>query len=294
MAAHPTVTREYANSVEEDLSEMSVQTACKSPKNGEKTVRKSLKVLDLISQQKDSMSTKELAKELNVSLPTAYNLLSSLIQEGYVERMPNRSGYRLGPMISKLYRRSLFSGSIVSDIEPVLEELSAITSQRSYLAAREDCEMVVADIKETGDSPGLPDRGTGLHGAAYALSIGKVLLAHTSQEQLGEYLENVPLDPFTHKTITTQERLKVCLTESQVSGLATDFEEFAEGFCCIASPVRNEDGQVEAAIGISAEAKQFRVAGQDYAKAVIKAASEASILRGYVDNEKHRYGDRES
>ena len=41
-------------------------------------------------------------------------------------------------------------------------------------------------------------------------------------------------------------------------GLALDAEEFAEGGCCLAVPVRDPDGRLIAALGISVPTRRFK------------------------------------
>jgi len=41
-------------------------------------------------------------------------------------------------------------------------------------------------------------------------------------------------------------------------GLALDREEFAEGGCCLAVPVRDPDGRLIAALGISVPTRRFQ------------------------------------
>ncbi len=52
-------------------------------------------MLDLISRR-EGATAKSLARELGVSLSTCYCLINILAEEGFVQKVAHRKGYRLG------------------------------------------------------------------------------------------------------------------------------------------------------------------------------------------------------
>lgn len=249
---------------------------------GEQSARRVLKLLNYISEHGQSMTAKIVAHELGVSLPTAYHVINSLIQEGYIERRSGSKGYRLGRMIPLLYQRSLGQGDLVSDVEPVLDHLAEQSGQRTYLAVYREGEVMVVHRKCAPGSPRLPEADDeGYRDAEHALALGKVLLADISDETMKAYKDNKALEAYTAKTITDPCRLESCLNQVRSEGFATDLEEFAEGFCCIAAPIRGGSGGVEASVGISIPSRRFRVEGKSFANLVIQAGHEASAMRGH-------------
>lgn len=249
---------------------------------GEKTARRVLRLLNFISEQGENVTAKTISCEMDVSLATAYNLINSLIQEGYVERVPGRKGYRLGPMISLLYQRTLGGGNLITDVDSVVEELAERTRQRTYLALYKEDEVVVVQIKHMPGSPKMPEVDVGFRDAGHALALGKVLLANHPNEKLEALKDCSALETFTSRTITDPRRLEICLNQVRSEGFATDLEEFVEGFCCIAAPVYGISGDVEASIGISAPSRRFRAEPKSFVHSVLEAGREASIIRGYT------------
>lgn len=252
------------------------------PANGEKTARRVLRLLTFISERGEGATAKAIACEMGVSLPTAYNLVNSLIQEGYVERVPGRKGYRLGAMISLLYQRSLGGGDLVADVDPVVEELAERTGQRTYLALYRDNEVTVVQIKHVPGSPKMPDVDAGFRDAEHALALGKVWLANHPNEKLEACEDHDTLRAFTSRTITDPRRLKACLNQVRSEGFATDLEEFVEGFCCIAAPIYGTSGIVEASIGISTPSRRFRAEPKSFVHSVVEAGRAASVIRGHA------------
>ncbi|MBX6764958.1 MAG: IclR family transcriptional regulator [Rubrobacteraceae bacterium] len=261
-----------------ELETSSVDVAGESQK-GEKSARRVLKVLKLIGEYGGEITAKEIARLAGVSLPTAYNLINALIREGYVERVPGRRGYRLGPMISVLYQRSLGGSDITLDIEPVLKDLAERSGQRAYLAVRQDGRMVILDIKSIPGAPRLPDVCIGFGDGSHALAIGKVLLAYSDEKDMAE--EEGTLCQFTSRTIISPRKLESELTQVRAQEFAMDLDEFAEGFCCVAAPVRNAAGEVEASVGISVPSRHFYSKPRYFLDMIRVAGREASGIRGY-------------
>jgi DNA-binding IclR family transcriptional regulator len=63
-------------------------------------------------------------------------------------------------------------------------------------------------------------------------------------------------------------------------GIAFDVQEFTNGACCIAAPVRDSRNALVAAVGISVPAKRFEAEQRSLVRVVRDLAAEASIEMG--------------
>src|SRR3712207_4560012 len=199
------------------------------------SVRRIFRILELVSRRGEDLTAKQLAGEIGTNLSSCYYLLSMLIDEGYVERVSHRGGYRIGPTISLLHESS--TGDFDSKIEPVVEELAQRTLRRAYSAVLSHGEMEVTQVKAPPKSPpvGVVE---GFRGASHALALGKVLLAGMGSKYVEGYIdEHGGLEAFTPRTIVQPVLLHTQLNKVRMVGLATDFEEFAQNLCCVAAPV---------------------------------------------------------
>ncbi|MGB3683136.1 MAG: IclR family transcriptional regulator [Rubrobacteraceae bacterium] len=239
------------------------------------SVRRVLRILDLVSRHEGS-TAKLLARDLGVSLSTCYCLLNILIEEGYLERVSSREGYRLGPMVSTLHERH--SGKdFCSILEPMVEKLAQRSGRHSYLGVLSDGVVTVPMVKSPFKSP--PDSIVqGFHGASHALALGKVLIAGTGAEGVESYFENFGLEPFTMRTIIEPQRFQGHLDEVRAQGLATDVEEFERNLCCVAAPIRGRNGEIKGAVGVSTTGERFGKEAESLIEMVQWAAADATAL----------------
>ncbi len=243
-----------------------------------KSVRRIFRIMDLVSRQGEELTAREIAQEIRTNLSSCYYLLNILTEEGYIEKIPCRGGYRIGPTISVLNESS--RSSFDSSIEPVIEELALRAQRHAYAAVLSDGEVTVTRVKTPPKSPPVGVTA-GFHGASHALALGKVLLAGMGSEYVEGYIDNQGLEAFTLRTIVQPVHLHAHLNKVRMVGVATDFEEFAQNLCCVAAPVRSKSGKVEGAIGLSTTARRIRSEEQQLIEMVHWAAEEASaLLRG--------------
>lgn len=239
------------------------------------SVRRAFRILELVSRQ-EGLTAKLLASELGVSLSTCYYLINILIEEGYLERVSSREGYKLGPAISTLHERRS-EKDLSSILEPVVEDLAQRAGRHAYLGVLSDGAVTVPLVKFPFKSP--PDRIVeGFHGASHALALGKVLIAGAGTEGVEDYVENFGLDPFTSRTIVQPERFRGHLEKVRAQGVATDVEEFDENLCCVAAPILGKSGAVEGAIGVSTTGQRFGEEAEFLVGMVRRAAAEATAL----------------
>lgn len=240
-----------------------------------KSARRVFRILEIVGER-EGLTAKLLARELGVSLSTCYHLINILIEEGYVEKMPHRKGYRLGPTVSLLHRRS-FRHDLCSRVEPVIGELAERSMRHVYLGILEGGAVTVAQVKSPPKRPPVDLVRAG-NGASHALALGKVLIAGAGPEGIREYMDGHRLESFTPRTIVQPTQLTAHLLQVLDRGIATDVEEFAEDLCCVAAPLRGGDGGIVGAIGVSTSFRGFEKEGTVLVDMVRDAAGEASAL----------------
>lgn len=236
------------------------------------SVRRAFRILDLVSRP-EGRTAKQIAREIGVSLSTCYALINVLLDEGYLERIPSRGGYRLGLAFAALRERRA-EEDLVRTVAPVLDELAQRTERHVYLGTLSDGDVAVPRVAASpkGSPVGIVH---GAHGASHALALGKVLLAGAG-EVAREYTERFGLERFTPRTIVRPTLFDLHLERIRARGFATDVEEFAENLCCVAAPILGKGGNVEGAVGISTSARRFGDEARELVELILWAAGEAS------------------
>lgn len=243
-----------------------------------KTARRVFEVLEMVSLN-EGVTAKALSRELGVSLSTCYHLINVLLERGYLERVPRRRGYKLGPAIPLLYGRLRGTQETGSAVEPVLEEVAESTGRHAYLGVLQEGEVTVTRVVAPSESPPVGVVG-GFHGASHALALGKVLLAASGPAGVREYVREHGLEAFTRRTITDPARFEKHLAGVAGQRFATDVQEFSDDLCCVAAPIEGEGG-VRGAIGVSSSARLFEGEARRLVSVARWAAGEAAaILRG--------------
>jgi acetyl-CoA synthetase len=123
--------------------------------------------------------------------------------------------------------------------------------------------------------PRLPGLGLRVRENAHALALGKVALSLLGDEELDRYIAR-GLRRFTPHTITDPDVLRDELDAIRAGGIASDCEELADNFCCLATPARNLDGSVVAALGISMSVHAFEFEREELARVLVEVAERAS------------------
>jgi len=248
---------------------------------GVQSIARAFAIAEEIARNREGISLAELSKRVGLHNSTAFHLVKTMVQLGYVSQLAESRKYRIGRRMFTLAAGALDEIELVSVATPVLERLTGATGEYSHFAIRSgDQIVVVAKIAGTGIFQ-MVDRSGALR-PGNATALGKVLLAALLPSQLERYLETCELQRFTAKTIVERGALLRELEEVRRKGLAFDDGEFDAEARCVAVPVRDFTGRVAGAIGMSGPMWRLsRQALQEKSKHVREAAKALSAELGY-------------
>ena len=115
----------------------------------------------------------------------------------------------------------------------------------------------------------------------YCTAIGKIFLSEMSEAELSDYFKNHTLRPFTAKSIRTEAALREELKRIKERGWSIDDEEHEDNIMCLASPIRDNNGHVLAAISVSWPLFRFdRNNFEHEVKRIKEATAEISRIYG--------------
>lgn len=206
--------------------------------------------MEILGNEDGALGVTELGKRLDVDKSTAYRLVATLEDRGYVIQDPETAKYRLGLKIVELGGIILDKIEIRREAAPFLKELVRETNEAVHLAVLMDDEVVYID-QERSPAVITVNTGVGRRALVHCTATGKVLTAFLPDERLERIIKHKGLPRFTPRTITSPEALRIHLAGVRDQGYAVDDEELTPGVRCVAVPVRNHRGKIVATIGIS-------------------------------------------
>ncbi len=213
-----------------------------------------LDVLEAMGRGPARKTLAELAALCGLPRSVARRLVLTLVAQGFARDDGRR--YWLTPKALRLGLTYLYSLPFWRQAQLVLEELRA--------ECGESCSMAVLDDEDIVYVVRVPSRRilstnltVGSRVPAHAVSLGRVLLAGLDDDALARYLREARFTAFTPRTLVAPADLRAAVERVRENGCAWVDSELDEAICGIAVPVRDDEGQVVAAINVSLMTGKF-------------------------------------
>jgi len=219
-----------------------------------RTFARGLKVIEVLGQVPGGQTLAEVADAVALPRTAVRRFLLTLIDLSFVRTDGKR--YWLTPRVLRLGLSYLSTLPYWRDAQPTLEELCTRVGQSCALSVLDGEELVYVQRQHAKRIlPMSPSLGSRL--PAHAVSMGRVLLAGLSDEDLDAYLRTAQLVPRTNATVTDHERLREAILAARKQGWGWVDGELDESICGLAVPVRDRNGATVAALNVSLPAGEF-------------------------------------
>lgn len=210
-----------------------------------------LAVIRAFGERADALTLSEVARATELTRAAARRFLLTLVDLGYVSF--DGKYFALTARVLELGYSFLSSISLPDVAQPHLERLSARVGESCSASVLEGTDVVY--VARVAVSRIMAVRiNVGTRFPAHATSMGHVLLAGLSSEELGTYLRAAELTKLTTQTLSSEPELRAELDRVRVQGYALVDQELEEGLRSVAAPVRKRDGRVVAAVNVSTHA----------------------------------------
>ena len=219
------------------------------------TVFKAFRVLEAVANAARPMSMSELADSLATDKSTAYRMLSTLVDAGYLIRDDVSKRYRLSYKVVSLSRNLLAENEVFQLSRQVLEHVTSATHETVHLCVLDGHETVLVQ-KVKGTQLVAVDFQVGDRSPLYCTSIGKAVLAY-QDARLVETIIAAGLPRRARNTFTDANAFRAELHRVRSQGYAIDDHEFEDTMRCIAAPIFERDGRVQMGISISGPDSRF-------------------------------------
>jgi len=208
-------------------------------------------ILESFDEDRPEWSATEIARALDLPIPTVHRLLTALKHRGYVSQHEETKRFRLGVAALQLGDRARAVVDLRGVAMPALRRLAQDTGETALLTVLtpgRDRGMCLERV-ETPQPLRLsvtPGRQLPLHAGASQ----KVLLAYLPDEDV-ERVIAAGLEHLCHATITDPQQLRDELATIRRRGWASSYEETNLGVWGVAVPLLNARSEVVCAVGIA-------------------------------------------
>jgi IclR family pca regulon transcriptional regulator len=216
-----------------------------------------LAVIRAFGPDRERLSLSEVASAAGLTRAAARRFLLTLARLGYV-RSDGRL-FSLRPRVLELGYAYLSGLSLPEIAAPHMEEMVSRLHESSSISVLDGHHIVyVARVPTKRIMTVAISVGTRF--PAYATSMGRVLLAELSDEDLDRYLAEATFEQLTSRTVTDPDGLREIVREVGCQGYAIVDQELEEGLRAVAAPIHGAADLGTAAINVSAHASRVSLA----------------------------------
>lgn len=239
---------------------------------------KSMAILEAFTPDERALSPQEIARRVQLPLPTVYRLVHAMAQHGLLDR--EGSAYQLGHALMYFGGRVADKIDLRRQARPFLAELNELCGENVHLAVRRDEIRVIVEVIASPKNV----RPFAQVGDPLPLSVGAssmVLLAGLPDE------EAVSLAALSAARFGLEEVFDRAELLREIAAARDDRSAVSVGtrnpdVSAIAAPVFGPDGSILAAISVVAPSVRLGAEKQqELLPAVVEAARKTSATLGY-------------
>lgn len=221
------------------------------------SLARGLSVIQAFSQKKRQLTISQLSSKTGLSRAAVRRCLYTLSKLGFAGTDDGRHFY-LGPRILALGYSYIASMPLATAAQPVLERLSHELHESCSISTLDRSEIIYVARANVTRIMSI-DLGVGSRLPAFCTSMGRVLLASLTPEDLETYLGQTELKRYTDRTISSPEKLRQVLRLVSRNGYAIVDQELELGLRSLAVPIQNPNGRIVAALNVGTHAQRVSI-----------------------------------
>ncbi len=249
---------------------------------GSRSVRRAFDILDLMLARGEALSVTEIVAELKIPKSTAYELVRSLSEGGYVERAGKAGGLFLGRKLFELgmaYRSKI---DLLKDGSQIVEELRDQVGETVQLSVMEN-DMMLVLVKEEGSQSIRIISRIGSRVPVNWAAAGRLLVSDLDDDALRDLLQRTSRPSPTGQAVTDIAKLVGQVRRFRKQGYGIEINEANAHAGCVAAPIIDAAGHCVAAISVVApEQRLGRPNRERLIAAVCEAAGRLSRRLGHA------------
>ncbi len=192
-------------------------------------------LMDLFVERRRPLSVAEIVSALNWPRSSAFNLVSTLVDEGYLYQPVPRGGYYPTTRWMQLARELSESQPLPESVHQLLEDLAAATGETLFLAGPEGTSALFLDVVESNaDIRFIGNVGQRL--PIHVAAAGRAILAQYPSAERAAVLNRITYQAYEKDSYMNAESVEQDIRESNSRGWFVNMGVYAPGVAGIAVP----------------------------------------------------------
>jgi DNA-binding IclR family transcriptional regulator len=234
-------------------------------------------ILEFVARQGHPVSAVEVSEALVLPKPTAYRLIETLERSGFLSRQGSSKRITAGPRLTDLAFSVLRASVRYGPRRQILDSLVREVGETGNIGTIDRNEIVYLDRVEADHWPLRLQFRIGSKVPLYCTAIGKLFLALLPETASRSLIDQIELIPHTPTTLSDRTSLEAELANIRKERFSLDREEYIAGVVCIAAPIFDQAGNIQAAVAIQAPSARMPVErALQYRDALQRAAQQLS------------------
>lgn len=214
------------------------------------SVQRCLRLLTLFAKAPSGLAASEVAKLSGLPVSTVHRFLVNLETAGFLD-CSGTGKYHLGIACFSIGHAALSQLDIRRLSLPYLQALNQHTRETIHLTVRQGLTAVYVEKLDSLEHLRTFSR-IGGSVPLYCTAVGKVMLAYLPEEELEKILPLIETKKLTPNTVGSAQELQRQLQRVRKNGYAFDLEEHEPHIRCIAAPIWDHTGSVNASLSLTA------------------------------------------
>lgn len=215
------------------------------------SLERGLAVIQAFSAKSPRLTLSDVARSTGLTRAASRRFLLTLQHLGFVDSDDRE--FFLTPRILRLGYTYLSSTPFWDLAQTHIEDLVDRVHESSSISVRDRDEIVYVARVPTKRIMTI-SLAVGSRLPLYPTSMGRVLLAGLTDDEIDAYLARADLAPLTSRTLTDPAALRAAVLEVREQGWALVDQELEDGVRSVAAPLCGADGRVLGAVNVSAHA----------------------------------------
>jgi DNA-binding IclR family transcriptional regulator len=249
-----------------------LSASAEEEQGGSRNVRRALEILEFLLQRGEPATVADIVTALRIPKSTAYELVRTLSEAGYLEAARRGAGVYLGRKLFELGMGYRSQVDLLRDGSQIVEELRDATGETVQLSVLEN-DMMLVLLKEEGSHPIRIISRVGSRVPVNWAAAGRLLVSDLDDAALEALLQRSVRQSPTGRSLTDVPKLIQQIRKFRKQGYATELNETNEHAGCVAAPVIDGSGRCVAAISIVAPEHRLGKANRE---ALIRKVREAA------------------